>query len=204
MVRHNIVLTSPTGKLVLTCPSDQDDNEGIRRLRTHPETLRYLPILPKTLTIEDVIKRRESRLDDPKTLDWNVDAVDADGKRTLVAMTTIFYIDEDNNSGETGILVAPDAHRSGLGTEVLYTVLKYGFETMKLHRIQFQTGADNVGMRGWLDRVAGAFYEGPRREGWRGLDGEYFDVAVYSILEDEWRGRTKRALLERLKIHDDL
>ncbi|KAI5889364.1 acyl-CoA N-acyltransferase [Schizophyllum commune H4-8] len=203
MVRHDITLTSPTGKLVLTCPSDQDDNERIALLRTHPETLRYLPILPKTMTVEDVIKRRESRLDDPKTLDWNVDIVDADGKRTLVAMTTIFAIDEEYSSGETGILVAPDAHRSGLGTEVLYTVLKYGFETMKLHRIQFQTGADNVGMRGWLDRVAGAYYEGARRDGWKGIDGKFADVAVYSILEDEWREKTKRLLLERLKVEDE-
>ncbi|KAL1743496.1 acyl-CoA N-acyltransferase [Schizophyllum fasciatum] len=202
MVRHEVTLTTPSGKLLLTCPSAEDDNEAVARLRTHPETLRYLSFLPRTLTVEEVAARRESRLDDPHTMDFNVDAIDESGKRTLVAMSTIFAIEEEHGSCEAGIIVSPDAHRGGLGTDVLYTVLKHAFETMKMHRVQFQTSADNVGMRGWLDRVAGAFYEGPRRDGWRGVDGAYGDIAVYSILEDEWREKTKPALMRRLKIED--
>ncbi|TRM69319.1 acyl-CoA N-acyltransferase [Schizophyllum amplum] len=201
MVRHNLVLTSPTGKLVLVAPTAQDDDDAIAKMRTHPETLRYLSFLPRSLTLDEVAARREARLDDPKTYDFNVYPAGEKGGKPL-AVTGIMDIEEEHDACEAGIIVDPGAHRTGLGTEVLYTVLKFAFEKKKLHRVQFQTSANNDGMRGWLDRVAGACYEGTRRDGWKGLDGLYTGIAMYSILEDEWREKTKPALLMRMRVED--
>ena len=61
----------------------------------------------------------------------------------------------------------------------------------------FETAEANEAMRGWLERVLGATFEGKKRECWKGLDGTYLDVCSYSILEWEWRGGV-REKLERL------
>ncbi|TRM68908.1 acyl-CoA N-acyltransferase [Schizophyllum amplum] len=200
MVRHNLTLTSPIGRLVLVAPTAQDDEDAIAKLQTHPETLRYRTFSPRTMTSEEVAAKRERRLDDPRRFDFNVFTVD--GAHTLVAMTCLKDVDEEHNASEAGITVHPEVHRTGLGTEVLYTLLRFAFEEKKLHRVQFQTNAINAGMRGWLDHAAEAHCEGVLRHARRALNGNYEDVAVYSILEDEWREKTRAALLKRMKVED--
>lgn len=95
-----------------------------------------------------------------------------------------------------GILISPDMHRLGLGSETLYTLLKYVFEEQKLHRVTFETAEDNAPMRGWLDMV-GATLEAKRRDCWRevGPAVKYTTVMGYSILEHEWEG--VKDILER-------
>ncbi|KAJ7737376.1 hypothetical protein B0H16DRAFT_1325983, partial [Mycena metata] len=47
----------------------------------------------------------------------------------------------------------PEYFRGGLATDALYTVLVYGSEERKLHRAEFNTGVDNLGIGGWLGKA---------------------------------------------------
>ncbi|KAJ7771014.1 hypothetical protein DFH07DRAFT_804510 [Mycena maculata] len=99
---------------------------------------------------------------------------------------------------EVGILINPAYFRGGLATDALYTVLVYVFEERGFHRAEFQTGSDNLAMRGWLER-AGVALEGTKRALWTDpTTCGYTDVFLYSILEEEWTTTVKGRLEARM------
>ncbi|KAH8119771.1 acyl-CoA N-acyltransferase [Phellopilus nigrolimitatus] len=108
----------------------------------------------------------------------------------FIGMTGLFNIDRPNDSCSMGILIHPDYFRGGFATQVLYTLMVYAFEddNQHMHRIVFETGADNIQMRGWLENVVGAQMEFRWREAWKAAPGQWIDAVGYSILEHEWRG----------------
>ncbi|THV02369.1 acyl-CoA N-acyltransferase [Dendrothele bispora CBS 962.96] len=196
-----IQLKSRTGRIVLVRP-DESHDELIRQLRTDSVTRKYIRFLPEKLSLDEVKKMREERGVDPATLNLNVFQLDGSGSvGQFVGSTGIFHIDEENSHCEMGILLLPDFHRGGFGTDILFTFLSYAFEERRYHRVAFETGADNVNMRGWLEKVAGAKLEGTRRDHWKDLaTGDYSDVLSYSILEQEWKDSVKEKLEKRLRL----
>ncbi|RDB24805.1 hypothetical protein Hypma_007790 [Hypsizygus marmoreus] len=193
MSQHTTTLISPTGRLQLVPPTPNDD-QAVSILRSHPTTLRHLRFLPKNVPIQNVSVRREARAKDPHIVDFHIHVMNADGSYFLGGMTGIFNVDEMHTSCEVGILISPDLHRGGFGTESLYMVLRYAFDDRKMHRATFETGEDNTPMRSWLENVLEATLEGKRRDCWKEGDGKYTNVTSYSILEGEWTGHIKEKL----------
>ncbi|KAF7302229.1 Ribosomal-protein-alanine acetyltransferase [Mycena indigotica] len=187
-------INSKSGRVSLVPPNEADD-PYVSVLRSHPDTRRYLRFLPDTVDLAAATQRRLSRQADPSLVDFHIHTTNGE----FVGTTGIFRIDTDyGNSCEVGILIMPERARGGLATDALYTVLEYVFETRQMNRAEFQTGVDNVPMRGWLER-AGAALERTRRAVWTDpATGKYSDVCIYGILKDEWTDVVKERL--RLKI----
>ncbi|KAK7053401.1 hypothetical protein VNI00_004027 [Paramarasmius palmivorus] len=200
MAPHDIVLVSRTGRLQLE-PASEKNDEANAKLRMHPETRRYLRYLPDNVTAEDARKLRESRLADPTILEFHVYVRDKDGSDRFAGGTMMFNISNEHNSCEVGIILSPEVHRGGIATDVFYTLLSYIFEERKMHRVTFETGADNLAMRGWLEKVAGARLEAQRLECWEDpVSGGYSDVTGYAILAWEWKDRVRERLEKRLGV----
>lgn len=198
MSPHTIKLLSPTGRVQLVPPAPEDD-EAVSNIRSHPVTLRYIKFLPINVSIDDARLRRELRAEDPRIVDFHIHVLNEDGiSYSFAGSTGIFNIDEVNGSCEVGILVSPERHRGGYGTEALYTVLKWAFEERKMHRATFETAQNNDPMRRWLEKVLGATLEGTRRDCWNEGGGKYTTVCSYSILEWEWSGGAKESLEKSL------
>jgi RimJ/RimL family protein N-acetyltransferase len=193
MPQHTAVLNSPTGRVRLVPPAPEDD-EIVSFVRTHPVTLEYLRFLPTKMSAEEVRIRREKRAEDPSIVDFHTYAVNADGSTTFAGVTGLFNIDLTHESCEVGILVSPEMHRGGYGTEALYNVLRYAFEDRKFHRATFETADDNIPMQSWLEKVLGAKLEAERRDAWKESEGNYRSVNSYSLLEWEWTGHAKARL----------
>ncbi|KAJ6557990.1 acyl-CoA N-acyltransferase [Mycena capillaripes] len=192
-------LKSMSGRIVLVPPSPSDD-AFTAALRCHPETRRYITFFPEHCTPEEARERRISRETDKAIVDFSIYALspaDHESPPKYVGATGIFNIDETFKSCEAGISIWPDAFRGGVATEALHTVLGYTFEERKLHRVTFQTAADNGRMRGWLERF-GATLEGTLRDGWADGNGGYIDACLYSILEQEWAQTVKPKMEERI------
>ena len=87
--------------------------------------------------------------------------------------------------GEVWFKLHKDHWKKGLATEVLSTVLDFGFESLRLHRIQAGCAVDNLGSIRVLEK-AGMTREGrgrqvlPLKSGWS-------DNFEYSILETDKR-----------------
>jgi RimJ/RimL family protein N-acetyltransferase len=96
-----------------------------------------------------------------------------------------------SHEAEIGYELAHDAWRQGYATEAATEIIRFGFETLGVHRITAEVVADNAGSIRVLERL------GMRREGhFRDRErykGRWWDVLAYAILEDEWRAGRKAA-----------
>ncbi|KAK7062260.1 ribosomal-protein-alanine acetyltransferase [Favolaschia claudopus] len=200
----DIKIPSKLGRISLVPPSEADD-PFVAVLRSHIETRRYLRYFPELFSAADARDRRIKRESEPDLIDFHIHLAQnspaaTGATNTFVGSTGIFNIIDTfiGNSCEVGILISPDYFRGGLATEALYTVLKWVFEDRKFHRAEFNTGTDNLAMRGWLEK-AGATLEGTKRECWVDPStGGFTDVCTYSILEEEWREIVSGRLEERM------
>ena len=68
---------------------------------------------------------------------------------------------------------------------------------MNLHRVTFETGADNEPMRRWFEGV-GVVEEGVLKEAWSDGNGGWVDAVTYRILAREW-GVVKEGLEKRVR-----
>ncbi|KAF7355789.1 Ribosomal-protein-alanine acetyltransferase [Mycena sanguinolenta] len=194
-----VTLPSKSGRLTLVPPSEVDD-VYVAALRCRPETRRYLRYLPEFFSVTDARDRRLSRELDSTLVDFHIHlpSTQADAPSSFIGTTGIFKIEEVNKSCEVGILISSDYFRGGFATEALHRVLLYVFEERNLHRAEFVTSADNLAMRGWLDK-AGATLEGTKRGAWADpTTGGYDDACVYGILQEEWMASVKGRLEARI------
>ena len=73
----------------------------------------------------------------------------------------------------------------GYATEAAKTLLSFGFDELKLHRIWAHCVAENVGSAHVLEKI-GLRYEGIQRESeW--MKGRWWDTLRYAILDWEWQ-----------------
>ncbi|KAF7302213.1 Ribosomal-protein-alanine acetyltransferase [Mycena indigotica] len=192
-------LASKLGRILLVPPTEADDKHvGI--IRSLPETRQYLRFFPPHFSAADAAARRIAREPNKSLVDIHIHTHNGD----FVGTTGYFGVDPTSgNSCEVGILIAPAYMRGGYATEALHTLLEYIFEKRGFHRAELQTRSDNAPMRGWLES-AGATLEGIRRGVWTDPDtGEFSDLCVYGILDEEWLETVKGRLEERLKRLED-
>jgi RimJ/RimL family protein N-acetyltransferase len=90
--------------------------------------------------------------------------------------------------GDIGYEIHADHRRQGYAAEASLAMLRFGFETMGLHRVWTFCLAENEASWRVMERI------GMRREGvlkqnvW--LRKRWWDSALYAILEEEWVGRS--------------
>ncbi len=73
----------------------------------------------------------------------------------------------------------------GLVTRAVRVLIEIGFEELGLNRIEIRAGVENRRSRAIPERL-GFTLEGIERGGGKGSGGGYYDLAVYSLLRDEW------------------
>ncbi|KAF5390494.1 hypothetical protein D9757_005240 [Collybiopsis confluens] len=191
-------LVSRTGRIKLIQAAEEHD-AAYAALRSHPITRKHLHFLPEQCSVDDIRQLRESRAADETCHQFNILWCEKDGETKFIGATIAFHIDIAQRSCETGILISPDVHRTGVATDTFYTLFSYVFEVLEMHRVYLKTDAGNEGMRGWLENVAGARLEMQEKEAWVDMrSGAYTDVVGYAILEWEWRVRVKEVLEKRL------
>ena len=92
--------------------------------------------------------------------------------------------DFPSDSAEIGYVLNPDYQGKGLATEAVREVLKFGFETLSLHRIEAKFMKENTRSQKLMERV-GMQLEGFAREAMK-IKGEYRTIGRCSILHREW------------------
>lgn len=116
--------------------------------------------------------------------DWAI-VLEPIGKMIGTCGFTAFNCTHD--SAEVGYVLNPSYWGQGLAAEALKRVLQFGFEELKLHRIEAKFMEENERSRHVMEKV-GMTFEGYNRESMR-IKGRYVTIGVCAILAAEWRGR---------------
>ena len=84
-------------------------------------------------------------------------------KAAVVGECGFYRLDPQNRNGEFGIILHHAAWGGPAATECHLLCLRHGFEDMQLHRIEFNTAANNVRMQRFFERC-GITREARRRD----------------------------------------
>ncbi len=103
-----------------------------------------------------------------------------------------------NKEAEIGYALNRRHWGQGYMTEAAQAMLKKGFETMNLHRIFAACHPANAGSIRVLEKL-GMRYEGCLRAQ-KSCRGAWRDVAIYALLEDEWKVSMDAHLVENTSI----
>jgi [ribosomal protein S5]-alanine N-acetyltransferase len=168
-----------TNRLILR-RINQDDVFEIFKLRSNPETMKYIP-RPLAKTSDDAlehIKIIDERLQNNEGINWGITIK---GNSKLIGIIGHYRIKSEDYRSEIGYMLLPDFEGKGLMTEAINVVLKYGFEDLKLHSTEAIIDPRNKSSERVLQKngmikeahlIENGFY-----------DGEFLDTVIYSILK---------------------
>ena len=110
-------------------------------------------------------------------------AIERRSDRRMIGTIGFMWINCEHRSGEVGYSLARDCWNQGYATEALCAVLRFGFETLKLHRIEAIHESDNPASGRVMEKCC------MTREGTlRGRvfnKGRFSDVCLYAILRSD-------------------
>ncbi|MEM8557607.1 MAG: GNAT family N-acetyltransferase [Bacteroidota bacterium] len=177
------VLRTPRLVLRALVPADAD---AVFRLFSHPEVMRYWSCAPWTEHAEATrfIEKDAEALAAGTWLRWGWVLSDGDRAGTVIGACGLFALDAENRTAEIGYLLARDAWGHGYAAEGVDAVLRYGFETLGLRRVEADIDPRNAASVRLCER-AGFRYEGLLRERWH-VNDEVCDTAFYGLLRREW------------------
>jgi ribosomal-protein-serine acetyltransferase len=105
----------------------------------------------------------------------------------LVGVAGFVWLDAPNQSAAIGYWLAQEAEGRGLMTAAVTALLRHGFRTLQLNRIEIRAGVRNRRSRAIPERL-GFRHEGTLRQAER-LADRFVDHAVYGLLAGEWKRR---------------
>ncbi len=103
----------------------------------------------------------------------------------MIGTIGFMWINTDYQSGEVGYSLSREYWNRGIMTEALKEVVRFGFEDLKLNRIEAQHEISNPAS-GKVMAHAGMQYEGTLRQRLKNK-GCFVDVALYAILRGDPR-----------------
>ena len=105
--------------------------------------------------------------------------------RQVIGTVGFMWIQHENASAEVGYSLSRKFWNQGIMTEALAEIIRYGFTSLNLNRIEAQHETDNPAS-GAVMRKCGMVKEGTLRQ--RLLNkGKFVDVVLYSILRKEYK-----------------
>lgn len=160
-----------------------DDAGDMFRYASDPEVTRYMHLEPHR-TIEDSRTAIRSAIEDHengRVRSWGV--VHKEDQR-LIGTAGFQWWQPDSANANIGYLMSRDYWGRGLMPEAVRAVLRFGFEQMKLNRIEARLNPDNVASARLLEKV-GMTHEGTLRDEYY-IGGKFSDTGVYAVLRREW------------------
>lgn len=137
--------------------------------------------LQKIEQAEEFLRQFESPEKNPYLIWWGLERK---ANRHLIGTCGYFRWGQKHHGAEIGYDLCPNAWGQGLMPEVLRAIVRFGFEEMKLNRIEATVHVENLRSQRVLTRL-GFQREGLLRE-YYCRDGVYNHQVQYSLLKREW------------------
>lgn len=169
---------------------DRNDAEAFFAIRSNREVMLYMGKDPMQSVAEarDFIDAIHASYENQRGLNWGI--VDKSSGR-FVGYFGYWRIDAQHRRGEIGFALHPDFWGKGYMRETLAAMVRFGFDVLHLHSIEANVDPRNAASVTLLERT-GFRKEAYFRENYF-YNGEYFDSAIYCLLERDERYRPPRA-----------
>jgi ribosomal-protein-alanine N-acetyltransferase len=166
-----------------------EDWEAVHEYSSDADVARYMVWGPNTQeqTREFVERVVSYQSQDPRTHFELVVELKETGK--LVGGIGIRIKDQRTGSADVGYCYHRSVWGKGYGTEAVQAMLKFGFDSLGMHRIWATCAVENKGSAAIMIKN-GMQQEGHFRKD-QMIKGEWRDTLLYAILEDEWRKTAK-------------
>lgn len=116
-------------------------------------------------------------------------AVELKESGRMIGTIGFMWVNPDFKSAEVGYSLSRAYWNRGLMTEALEATLRFGFDELRLNRIEAQHDTQNPAS-GRVMSHCGMQYEGIMRQ--RVVNkGRFCDVAMYAILKSDWQAKHK-------------
>jgi [ribosomal protein S5]-alanine N-acetyltransferase len=119
---------------------------------------------------------------DTKTYEW---AIELKEIGEVIGSIAIVELDEENYACEIGYCISRKYWGKGIMTESLKAVIDYLFSEIGFNRICAKYDTNNVAS-GKVMEKSGMKYEGTLRQVKMRDHNEFYDLAIYAILKNEW------------------
>ncbi len=169
----------------------RDDIPVIHGWVNDPKIIRFLSwgIFPQTLRETERFVEAQMSGQDPLNRALIISLREGE---QCIGTTGCHNIDWRNRSAELGIVIGkPEYLGKGYGTEATELVLGFSFNELNLHRVYLHVFDFNLRAIGSY-RKCGFVEEGRLRDAFSRA-GNYHDIVVMGILEEEYRARKSRA-----------
>lgn len=177
--------TLKTGRLSLRGmhPIDAEDMYDYAKRSEVTEYLLWRPHESLSYT-KDYLAYIQNRYALGDFYDWAI--IDRDSKR-MIGTCGFARIDTANNSAEIGYVLNPDFRGRGYAAEAAEVVLRFGFEVLKLRRIEARFIKGNQASLRVMEKL-GMSFEGYHKDSVY-VKGSYHTVGYCAITCHEWAGR---------------
>ena len=118
--------------------------------------------------------------------DWGIILTEED---KMIGTCGFTRFDYSNNSGEIGYVLNPAYWGRGIAAEAVEEVMRFGFEQLKLNRIEAKFIEGNDASMRVMEKT-GMKFEGYLREAML-IKGAYRTIGISSILRSEYKKRTE-------------
>ena len=182
-----------TERLVLREISAADVKE-VFQLRSDKNVMQFLdrPLAQSTDDAMALIQKIAAGHEKNENITW---AITLQNQPELIGTIGFWRIDKENYRAEIGYLLHPDQQGKGLMQEAIDAVLKYGFQTIKLHSVEANVNPANNASIKLLEKnkfVKEAHY----KENYF-YDGKFLDSAIYSLLSDrQYQSNDEKVILD--------
>ncbi len=173
------------GKRIVLREYRESDLSSIRRWVNDPTTVQHLSDI---FLYPQSEKQSREFLEMAMSSKWNGFVIAHKETQEYIGQIDFVKMDQKNGWGELGMVIGDESHRGlGFGREALHLFLRFGFEQLRLHRIELVCWHNNIaGQRAY--EAVGFVNEGTRRGKWY-RDGDYQDEVCYGLLRDEYLAR---------------
>lgn len=171
------VLETPSLRLRAIGP---DDVEAIFRIQSDPEVTRYFGRAADS-TIAEAEKRVTTFMEgvrDQTSIRWGITLR---GDDALIGSSGFWRWNKLHRWAEIGYELSPAHWGRGVMPEALSAILRFGFASMDLHRVEGHVDPDNRASRRVLEKL-GFTQEAILRENWF-HQGRFTDSVIYGLLD---------------------
>lgn len=160
----------------------RDDFDGVHNYASDPEVVKYMSWGPNTRseTRRFLERNIQAQVVQPRT-DYNL-AITLNGELIGGCGLTIHSLSDKR--AEIGYCIRRVDWGKGVGTEVAALLIRFGFNQLKMHRIEAKCDPDNIASYKIMEKN-GMQREGILRQD-KNIRGEWCDSYIYSILVQEW------------------